>query len=315
MRLILAALAVLAINAACGGDDASPSTSGSPSSSVSSSAYLTATHSPTPTAILTESPPPTAPPTNTPAPTKRPSQTTPSGFPIDPNTHLGIVTGAVGSRQLIFDGSGPTAYDYALNDQPSDDPNRANRSGWDCATHYEYEGASAEDFYIPDGTPIIATMDGTTTLNVISTVNDFDRYGVSREPYIGNPDRSRALYSPFPGPSSGMGVYVHLENTDYVTEYGHFDIDKTVSTVPASALLKGYSPTSDYNTIFAGAPEPRVITPIAQWYVHKGDVIGLSGDSGYSEGPHVHYTVAHAGASTRCPTTEAGFSDGGSLFR
>src|SRR6185295_12525806 len=82
-----------------------------------------------------------------------------------------------------------------LNDQSSGDSERANRSGWNCDTHYEYEGAPAVDFYIPDGTPIIATMDGTATLNVISTTNDFDRYGVDREPYLGNPDRVAASAS------------------------------------------------------------------------------------------------------------------------
>lgn len=307
MRLLLALLGTCALAAACGGDDTSPSTPASPSLTVTSS-------TPTRTVIVTPSPTPepTAPPTNT---TARPPQTAPSGFPIDPATHLGVVTGSVGSRQLVFDGSGPTAYDYALNDQPSDDPDRANRSGWNCATHYEYEGASAVDFYIPRGTPVIATMDGTATLNLISVTNDFDRYGVDHEPYLGNPDRSRAPYNPFPGPTGGQGVYVHLENADYVTEYGHFDIAATVAIIPASSFLDQWTPSSAYGQIFAGASEPRIITPIAQWEVRAGDVIGMSGDSGYSEGPHLHYTVAHAGASTRCPTNEAGFSDGGWLFR
>ena len=221
----------------------------------------------------------------------------------------------MGSRQLTFTSEGPTAYDYALNDQPSGDPERANRSGWNCDTHYEYESAPAVDFYIQSGTPIIATMDGTATLDIVSTENDFDRYGVSREPYIGNPDRSRAPYSPFPGPSGGLGVYVHIENTDYATEYGHMDIDKTAGTIPASAFVSGYTPATEYHPLFGGVPSPRVITGIAQWYVHKGDVIGMSGDSGYSEGPHVHYTVAHLGGPPRCPTGEAGYSDGGWLFR
>jgi hypothetical protein len=248
-------------------------------------------------------------------PTARSPQLEPDGFPIDPATRLGMVTGAVGSRQLVFGGTGPTAYDYALDDQPSNDPGLANRSGWNCATHYEYEGASAVDFYIPDGTPIIATMDGTATLNIISSANDFDRYGVDREPYIGNPDRSRAPYNPFPGPTSGQGAYVRVENADYVTEYGHLNITKTVAIVPASSFLDQWTPISPYDQIFAGVPKPRNITAIARWSVHKSDVIGISGDSGYSEGPHIHYTVAHVGASTRCPTNEPGFTDAGWLFR
>lgn len=247
--------------------------------------------------------------------TKHPPQPLPAGFPIDPNMHLGVVTGDVGSRQLVFDGSGPTADEYALNDQPSGDPERANSSGWNCDTHYEYESAPAVDFYIADGTPILATMDGTATLNVISTTNDFDRYGVDREPYLGNPDRSRAPYSPFPGPSGGLGAYVRVENTDYVTEYGHLDIAKTADAIPLTSWVEGYAPPHNYDSLFHDVPQPRLPTEIAIWYVHKGDVIGMSGDSGYSEGPHVHYTVAHLGGPPRCPTNEAGYTDGGWLFR
>jgi hypothetical protein len=305
VKLVLALASAVLLLTACGSDD--------------STSTPTATSSPTPTASPTASPTPTLAPT--PTPTPAPSTETPAphiepfGFPIDPNTHLGVVTGDVGSRRLIFDGSGAIAYNYAHDDQPSGDPERANRSGWNCDTHYEYESAPAEDFYIPDGTPIIATMDGTATLNIISTENDFDRYGVSREPYIGNPDRRRAPYSPFPGPSAGLGVYVHIENTDYVTEYGHLDVDKTVAIVPETAFVSGYSRATNYRQVFGGVPEPRLITQVAQWYVHAGDVIGMSGDAGYSEGPHLHYTVAHLGGPLRCPTNEAGYTDGGWLLR
>jgi hypothetical protein len=235
-------------------------------------------------------------------------------FPIDVGTSLGEVTGPVGERQLIFDGGRPYAYNYAQDDLISDDPDVANRSGWNCATHYEYEGAPAVDFYIPIGTPIIATMDGTATLDVISVNNDFDRYGVDREPYLGNPDRSRAPYSPFPGPSSGQGVYVRVENTEFATEYGHMEVAGTVSAIPAAAFIDGYSASSDYATIFAGVPSPRVITTVARWEAHRGDIIGMSGDSGYSEGPHIHYTVSRTGGPLRCPTLETGFTDGGWLF-
>jgi hypothetical protein len=261
------------------------------------------------TASPTQGPTPVPTPSPTPAPALEPD-----GFPINPATVLGVVEGTVGSRQLVF-GSGPTAFDYATRDQPASAADVANRSGWNCETHYEYEGAPAVDFYIPTGTPIIATMDGTATLNVISVNNDFDRYGVSREPYIGNPDRSRAPYSPFPGPSSGMGVYVHVENADFSSDYGHMEIGATVNAVPASAFVNGYSPASDYASIFAGAPEPRLVTTIAQWTVHRGDVIGMSGDSGYSEGPHIHYQLRRTDGPLRCPTTEADFTDGGWLFK
>ncbi len=49
--------------------------------------------------------------------------------------------------------------------------------------------------------------------------------------------------------------------------------------------------------------------------VRKGEVIGYSGDSGYSEAPHLHYTVAYAGAGNLlCPTDEPGFNDRGWLL-
>jgi hypothetical protein len=227
---------------------------------------------------------------------------------------LGTVVGELGSRQLVFDESGPTAFNYAAVDMLSSDLGVANRSGWNCETHWEYEGIPAIDFYIPIGTPIIATMDGTAALNIISVNNDFDRYGVEREPYLGNPDRSRAPYSPFPGPSSGLGVYVRVENADFATEYGHMEVSGTIANAPASAFIDGYSPASDYASLFAGVPSPRVITTVARWDVHRGDVIGMSGDSGYSEGPHIHYTVNRVGGPLRCPTLEPDFTDGGWLF-
>ena len=79
-----------------------------------------------------------------------------------------------------------------------------------------------------------------------------------------------------------------------------------------------------YSTAASGAvytppgqavPQPRVATTLAVWDVRAGDIIGMSGDSGYSEGPHLHYTINRIGEPLRCPTTEAGFTDGGWLFR
>jgi murein DD-endopeptidase MepM/ murein hydrolase activator NlpD len=225
------------------------------------------------------------------------------------------VVGTAGSRTIQW-GAGPEAVAYSRDDQPSDDPERANRSGWDCRVHVEYEGQPAVDWYVPVGTPVRATMAGTATLYVVTVTNAFDYYGVAREPYIGNPDRTRAPLSPFPGPGGGKGVFIRVENEGCVTEYAHLDVARTVAPLAASVFLSGYSSDYDYAGIFAPLRDFRVSTAIAQWTVKSGDVIGFSGDSGYSEAPHLHYTVGRSGAaSLLCPTAEAGFADGGWLMK
>jgi murein DD-endopeptidase MepM/ murein hydrolase activator NlpD len=298
VRILIEAVLICLVVAACDGDDGESFT---PTPS--------ATSSPTPVA----SPPTASPEPVTPTPGAPAIE--PAGFPVRPETRLGVVEGTVGSRRLVFNDSGPAALDYAAHDMVSADPDIANRSGWNCETHWEYEGIPAVDFYIPVGTPLLATMDGTATLNIISTRTDFDRYGVDREPYLGNPDRSHAPYSPFPGSSGGLGVYVKVENAGFATEYGHMEIGGTVAAIPASGFIDGYTMSTDYSSMFADVPSPRVITAVARWAVRRGDIIGVSGDAGYSEGPHVHYTVNRTGGPLRCPTQEAGFADGGWLFK
>jgi len=265
---------------------------------------------PTPTAIR-----PTAVLIPTLSPTPPNLGKEPVGFPIAPAQKLGLVTGPAGSRSIQW-GAGLEAMAYSRDDQPADDPERANRSGWDCRVHVEYEGQPAVDWYVPIGTPIRATMAGTATLYVVTVTNAFDYYGVARDPYIGNPDRTRAPLSPFPGPGGGKGVFVRVENEGYVTEYAHLDVARTVAPLPASVFLPGYSPDYDYVGVFSPLRDFRVSTAIAQWTVNSGDVIGFSGDSGYSEAPHLHYTVARSGGvSLLCPTAEAGFADGGWLMK
>ncbi len=269
----------------------------------------------------TVGPPPTStvmPPNAVLTPSLSPTPSNPEeplGFPIAPAQKLGLVVGTADSRAIQW-GAGPEAMAYSRDDQTSDDPERANRSGWDCRVHVEYEGQPAVDWYVPVGIPIRATMVGTATLYIVTVTNAFDYYGVAREPYIGNPDRTRAPLSPFPGPGGGKGVFVRVENEGYVTEYAHLDVARTVAPLPASVFLSGYSPDYDYAGIFAPLRDFRVSTAIAQWTVNSGDVIGFSGDSGYSEAPHLHYTVGRFGAaSLLCPTAEAGFADGGWLMK
>jgi murein DD-endopeptidase MepM/ murein hydrolase activator NlpD len=296
---LLIATAAIAVSVACGVANG-PATS-TPSATVPS---------PSPSATATVAAPSVAP-----TATAQPAADEPLGFPIDPATRLGLVQGAPGSRTIAW-GAGPDALSYTRDDQPSEDAERANRSGWDCRTHVEYEGRPAVDWYIPSGTPVVATMDGTATLYVITTTNAFDYYGVDREPYIGDPDRSRAPLSPFPGPGGGKGVFVEVAGDAFVAEYAHLDIAPTVARVPAGAFLPGYSAGFDFAAAFAPMRSYLDATPVARWAVRRGDVIGVSGDSGYSEAPHLHYTVRRAGsAALLCPTSEAGFPDSGWLLR
>lgn len=292
----------------CGGSDKntqpSPTTTPTPAATATPQAPAA---TPTPVATPTPSATPTlAPPTNRIAPT---------GFPLDPRLATGIVQGDVGSRSIAW-GEGPSVEEYSRVFQPSADPVASNACGWNARVHVEYEGQPAVDWYIPTGTPILATMDGAATLLVNTTSNPFDVYGVDREPYIGNPDRARAPVSAFPGPGGGQGVFVRLDNDSFRTDYAHLELSLTLPLVPEGAFLAGYTPGPDLVAAFAPLRDFRVATAIAQWTVKKGEVIGISGDTGYSEAPHLHYTIRHAGAGNLlCPTTEAGFADNGWLLK
>ena len=291
----------LLVLVACGDDGGLGA--GTPTPGATSTARpATATPSPTASAVPA-------------TPTARPPGNEPLGFPIDPAMRLGLVEGPLGTRTIRW-GAGPAALSFTRDDQPSADAERANRSGWNCRTHVEYEGQAAVDWYVPSGTSIRATMDGTAKLYIVTVTNAFDAYGVDREPYLGNPDRERAAVVPFPGPGGGKGVFVRVENEGFVSDYAHLDVTGTVALVPAEAFLSGYSGSTDYLTSFAPLRDYRELTSIARWQVRRGDAIGVSGDSGYSEAPHLHYTVRRAGSSTLlCPTSEAGFGDGGWVVR
>jgi len=145
--------------------------------------------------------------------------------------------------------------------------------------------------------------------------NSFDFYGVSREPYIGNPERDRAAIVPFPGPGGGAGVVIRIENQGFITEYGHMDLTPTLDAVPRDAYVSGFSRQYDYASAFSGMRDFRDRTLVARWSVQRNEVVGYSGDTGYSEAPHLHYTIQRLGGALLCPTTEAGFSDGGWLVR
>lgn len=301
-RLLVTSLLGLLL-VACS-NDASPNSTATPTTPPQTTVTATAIPaSPTPA-------PATATQTAVPTPAPR---VEPIGLPLDPATLVGIVRGQTPIRVLEWQG-GPSAVEFSRTAQPSSDPVAANASGWNCRVHQEYEGQPAVDWYIPVGTEITTTMDGTARLYVITSSNPFDVYGVSREPYIGNPDRARAPLSPFPGPGGGKGIFVRVENAAFVTEYAHLD-PTTISLVPAGAFLGSYSAISDLTALFRPLRDYQTFTEIAAWPVRSGDVVGLSGDTGYSEAPHLHYTIRRSGGPLLCPTTEAGFQDGGWLFR
>ena len=239
----------------------------------------------------------------------------PVGYPLEPTLPTDEVTGATGARSFAI-GQGETVRETSERLQVSSDAIEANRDGWDCRVHVEYESSPAVDWYVQPGQPVRATMDGDATLIINTVVNAFDYYGVSREPYIGNPDRARAPVSPFAGPGGGMGIYASVTNDRYRTDYGHLSLVPTIANVPASAFAAGFSRTFDYAAAFA---TPRAVSAgdvIATWHVHRGDVIGFTGDSGYSEAPHLHYAITDRSSGRRlCPTSEPGFTDAGWLSR
>ena len=294
---------VIVIGCARGGNDASPGALALPTNT---STPPSTTGKPLATADTM--------PQSLPAATTRASDE-PVGFPMHPGTRLGLVVADVGQRHIDWH-AGPSLDGYVRDDQNLADPNRANASGWGCRVHTEYEGQPAFDAYVPPGTPVNATLDGTASLFVITTANAFDVYGIDREPFIGNPDRSRAPVAPFPGPGGGKGVFVSVENERYRVEYGHLDLAATIRAMPADALLVSINPSSNELSGFATLRDSRDATILARWAVRRGDMVGFSGDSGFSEAPHLHYAITRlSDTATLCPTGEAGFADGGWLLR
>jgi hypothetical protein len=303
-RGALAAALLAAALAAC--STGSPARTPTPAASSTAAATTTAT--------AERSPSPTS--TSTPGATVTPAaRLEPIGFPLDPLLHADRVVGKVGARRIEA-GAGPTLFDYSSRQQAAADPGQANESGWDCRVHLEYENAPAVDWYVQPGEPVRSTMDGIATLIINTTVNAFDFYGVSREPYIGNPDRARAPVAPFPGPGGGMGVYVSVANDGFRTDYGHFSLAPAIAGVPDSAFFGGYTRATDYASTFAVPRSAGAGDMIATWPVRRGDVIGFTGDTGYSEAPHVHYAITRLlDGEQLCPTNEPGFDDGGWLLR
>lgn len=300
---VLLSVGVLSITTVCSSDANPPLVAPSPSPGAGSEA------SPTPrTGSLT--PAPSAAPTSTPnAPRNEPR-----GFPLDPEVPTDAVIGERGVR-AILSGGGPTVRQHSLA-QASADADVANGAGWDCRVHAEYEGSPAVDWYVPVGTPVYATMDGEALLIVNTVVNGFDYHGVDREPYLGNPDRSRAPLNPFPGPGGGLGSFVSIFGADgsYRADYGHLELTRTLQAVPEGAFAEGYSRDPAWTARFTVPQETTTGAQVARWPVRRGDVIGYTGDAGYSEAPHLHYQITGPDGRKLCPTTEEGFGENGWLF-
>jgi hypothetical protein len=239
----------------------------------------------------------------------------PLGFPLDETLRTDEVVGETGQRGFAV-ALGPSVREVSADRHSGADPEVANANGWNCRVHQEYEGAPAVDWYVQPGAPVYATMDGEATLFANTIVNAFDYYGVDREPYIGNPDRDRAPVSPFPGPGGGMGVYVAVVSKTHRAAYGHFALDATIANVPEGAFRGRFSRSFDYAAEFSAPRRFDVADQVAVWQVKRGDVIGYTGDAGYSEAPHLHYAITRRNDGTAlCPTSETGFADGGWLFR
>jgi hypothetical protein len=299
------AVALPALIAACGGGEPGPATTPT----------VTPARAPSRTPVPTRSPTPTPTPAATPTPPR--AKFEPTGFPLRASLRVNLVIGKKGSRQIAT-AEGPALADYAEVNQPGDDPVAANAGGWNCRTHQEYEGKPAVDWYVPEGQPVYATLDGGATLYIVTTVNSFDYYGVDREPYYGDPDRARAPTDPFAGrPGGGKGVFVQVENERYVAGYGHLSLSRTLEAVPSGAFIEPYGPAFDYAGTFGVPRRFDEFDAVARWEVRAGDVIGYTGDTGYSEAPHLHYELAARGPEPAglCPTREEGFGESGWLFR
>lgn len=302
---LVAAWAAAAFGAGCGDGAPQP-----PPTSTATPASI-GTRTPAPTRTATATPTPAA------TPTPGRTRLEPAGFPLNASLRVSVVIGKKGSRQ-IASAEGPAVADYSELVQTGDDPVEANAGGWNCRTHQEYEGKPAVDWYVPEGQPVYATLDGEATLYIVTTANAFDVYGVDREPYYGDPDRARAPLDPFGGrPGGGKGVFVHVENERYAANYGHLSLGRTLEAVPSGAFIEPYSAAYDYDGSFGQPGRFDQYDPVARWEVRAGDVIGYTGDSGYSEAPHLHYELAALGADPRwlCPTREEGFGESGWLFR
>jgi hypothetical protein len=245
-------------------------------------------------------------PETTPTPVPGPAVAGPVGFPLDPNIRPWQAVDTPQGRRLMPPAAdGPTVLQVTRNNfvRAANDM-ESNRYGWNCRVHAKYEGFPGVDWYLPDGTPAVATMDAKAELYVIYTGNSFDYYNVSKTLYLGLPPANVPLF-PFKGESGGMGIFVSLFDGVLRAEYGHLDPKRTIAAVPDAAFFSPYSKTFDYDTRFNKPRGPNDGTLVASWPVKRGQVVGYVGNSGYSDVAHLHYQVITPDRAKKyCPSEE-----------
>ncbi|MBI2887194.1 MAG: M23 family metallopeptidase [Chloroflexi bacterium] len=240
----------------------------------------------------------------------------PVGFPLPLNVRpMRVVETGQGRAVVPAAPDGPTVLEVARDYQPRQaNDMEANRYGWNCRLHDSYEGAPGVDWYLPAGTPVIATMRGDAELYVVTTANSFAYYGVPTDIMLGLPPPTTARY-PLPGPSGGMGVFVSVLNGSLRAEYGHLDLGATLPLVPRNAFVQPHSPTFAFDATFSRPRNFDQYTLVARWPVQRGDTVGRVGNTGYSDVPHLHYQIMNAERTTKyCPTRER-FPGAGWLFQ
>jgi hypothetical protein len=236
----------------------------------------------------------------------------PIGFPVDPNLRpMQVIVTPQGKQIAPAAPDGPTVLQVARDIQVRrENDEAANRYGWNCRLHTYYEGAPAVDWYLPEGTPLIATMRGQAELYFITTVNAFEYYGVDKSITLGLPSPNMPRF-PLPGPGGGMGIFVSILNGDLRAEYGHLELRQTVNLVPPNAWMAPYSRSYDFPARFGRPVDHTNITLVARWDVQRGNVVGFVGNTGYSDVPHIHYQVVTRDRGTKyCPTSEDGGTAG-----
>jgi hypothetical protein len=263
-----------------------------------------------------ETVPVTQPPTAPTAPSPQAAQYAdlPVGFPVDPQLRpMQVVLTAAGKSIAPAAANGPTVLEAARDLQRrAENDELANKYGWNCRVHNRHEGAPAIDWYLPEGTPVVATMRGQAELYMITTSNAFEYYGVQHSLTLGLPDPNAPLY-PLPGPGGGMGIFVSIVNGDLRAEYGHL-APSSLSIVKPGSFIAPYSPTFNYAGRFGAMRSHEDITLVASWPVEEGDIVGHVGNTGYSDVAHVHYQVLTKDRKTKfCPTFEP-FPYNGWLF-